>query len=335
MALPGTQPESRAWQCHCTGSRARGSVMRTVLIASAVCLAVTAAEATVNTSPKARIAAAARVVRNVEAAIPTGYWAKARCVVVFPEQPRSIQFVVGAKYGKGVMTCRTGDRWSAPAFIEIDKGRRMFQVGADQLDIVLLVMTESAVQTLMRQKVTLGADVSLAPGPIDGQPHVDFNTLTADVLTYTNAKGLYMNLSGGVLEPDDGANSEVYGRGASLRKILGGRALPELIEARSFLAEPGNLPAASDVAVQRRSAPSAVSPQSLPAAVPAVAANNLRARVVEMQQNLDRLLADTTPGPVGTSGTIGGTRETVPIDRARLEQIRLQLNAILAALNRP
>jgi lipid-binding SYLF domain-containing protein len=307
--------------------------MRTVLIASAVCLAVTGADATVNTSPKARIAAAARVVRNLEAAIPTGYWAKARCVVVFPEQPRSIQFVVGAKYGKGVMTCRTGDRWSAPAFIEIDKGRRMFQVGADQLDIVLLVTTESAVQTLMRQKVTLGADVSLAPGPIDGQPHVDFNTLTADVLTYTNAKGLYMNLSGGVLEPDDGANSEVYGRGASLRKILGGRVLPELIEARSFLAEPGNLPAASDVAVQSRSAPS---PRSLPAAVPAVAANNLRARVVEMQQSLDRLLADTTPGPVGTSGMIGqARRETVSIDRARLEQIRLQLNAILGALNRP
>ena len=55
-----------------------------------------------------------------------------------------------------------------------------------------------------------------------------------------------------------------------------------------------------------------------------------------MQQNLDRLLADTTPGPVGTSGTIGRVQpETVPIDRARLEQIRLQLNAILAALNRP
>ena len=110
----------------------------------------------------------------MQATIPAGYWDKARCVAVFPEL-RNTDFVVGAKDGKGVITCRTGDRWSAPAFIEIDKGRRMFQVGADQLDIVLLVTTESAVQTLMRQEVTLGADVSVAPGPIGVQAHTDFN----------------------------------------------------------------------------------------------------------------------------------------------------------------
>jgi len=104
--------------------------MRTVLIASAVCLAVAGADAAVNTSPKARLAAAARVVRDVQTAIPAGYWDTARCVVVFPEL-RNTEFVVGGKHGKGVMTCRTGDRWSAPAFIEIEKGKRMFQVGAD------------------------------------------------------------------------------------------------------------------------------------------------------------------------------------------------------------
>jgi len=309
--------------------------MRTVLIASAVCLAVAGVDATVNTSPKARLAAAARVIRDVQAGIPAGYWDKARCVVVFPEL-RSSEFVVGGKHGKGVMTCRTGDRWGTPAFLKIDKGKRMFQLGAVQLAVVLLVMTDSAVQTLMRQEVTLGADVSLAPGPIDDQAHIDFNTIAADVLTYTPAKGLYMNLAGGVLESDDGANGDVYGRGASLREILGWRGQVALSEAHGFLAELSNQPAAPGVAVQRRSAPSARSPESVPAAVPAVADNNLRARVVEMQQNLDRLLADTTPRPVGMSGTIGRAQpETVPIDRARLEQIRLQLNAILAALNRP
>jgi SH3 domain-containing YSC84-like protein 1 len=307
--------------------------MRTVLIASAVCLAVAGADATVNTSPKARLAAAARVVRNVQPTIPAGYWDRALCVVVFPEL-RDTDFVVGGKYGKGVITCRTGDRWGAPAFIEMEHGRRMYQVGADQLAIVLLVMNEGAVQTLMRQKVTLGADVSVAPGPIDVQAHYDLNTPAADVVAYTRAQGLYMNLAGGVLESDDGANSDVYGRGASLRTILSG-GLPARTGAYGLLTELSNQSTAP-VATARRSAPSVVSPQSVPAAVPAVAANNLRARVVEMQQNLDRLLADTTPGPVGTSGTIGGAqRETVPIDRARLEQIRLQLNAILAALNRP
>ena len=307
--------------------------MRTVLIASAVCLAVAGADAAVNTSPKARLAAAARVIRNVQATIPAGYWDKARCVAVFPDS-RSMDFVVGANDGKGVMTCRTGDRWSAPAFVEIDKGKRIFQVGADQLSVVLLVMNESAVQTLMRQKVTLGADVSVAPGPIGDQANIDFNTLRADVLTYTRAAGLYMNLAGGVLESDDSANTDVYGRGASLRTILAG--VPAATQAQGFLAELSNQPATPGVAAQFRSAPTARSPESVRAAVPAVADNNLRARVVDMQQNLDRLLADTTPRPVGTSGTIGRAQpETVSIDRARLEQIRQQLNAILAALNRP
>ncbi len=309
--------------------------MRTVLIASVVCLAVAGVDATVNTSPKARLAAAARVIRDVQAGIPAGYWGKVRCVVVFPEL-RNTQFVVGGKDGKGVMTCRTGDRWGAPAFLKIDKGQRMFQLGATQLAVVLLVMTESAVQTLMRQEVTLGADVSLAPGPIDDQAHIEFNTIAADVLTYTPAKGLYMNLAGGVLKSDDGANGDMYGRGASLWGILAERGLPAPTEAHGFLAELSNQPAAPGVAVQWRSAPRAGSPESVSAAVPAVADNNLRARVVEMQQNLDRLLADTTPRPVGMSGTTGQAQpETVPIDRAQLEQIRLQLNAILAALNRP
>jgi len=309
--------------------------MRTVLIASAVCLAVAGADATVNTSPKAVLAAAARVVRNVQATIPAAYWDKALCVAVFPES-RSIEFHVGAMDGKGVMTCRTGDRWSAPAFIEIDKGRRISQVGADQLAVVLLVMNESAVQTLMRQHVTLGADVSVAPGPIGDQAHTDLNTRAVDVLAYTRAQGLYMNLAGGVLEPDEGANRDVYGRGASLGMILAGSGLFAPTEAHGFLAELSSQPPAPGVAAQWRRATSAGSPKSVPAAVPAVADNNLRARVVDMQQNLDRLLADTTPRPVGTSGTIGRVQpETVPIDRARLEQIRLQLSAILAALNRP
>ena len=309
--------------------------MRTLLIASAVCLAAAVAEATVNTSPKARLAAAGRVVRNVQATIPAGYWDKARCVIVFPEL-RNTHFVVGGMDGKGVMTCRTGDRWSAPAFIEIDKGKRMYQLGAEQLAVVLLVMTESAAQTLMRQHVTLGADVSVAPGPIGDQAHIDFNTIAADVLTYTRAQGLYMNLAGGVLESDDGANRDVYGGRASMRVILTQSGLPAPTEAHGFLAELSNQPAAPGVAVQSWSPPSAGAHQPFPAAVPAVAATNLRARVVDMQQNLDRLLADRTPRPVGMSGTIGrAQQDTVPIDRARLEQIRLQLSAILAALNRP
>jgi len=311
--------------------------MRTVLIASAVCLAVASADASVYTNPKARLAAAARVVRDAQSTIPAGYWDKARCVVVFPELPNTeyADFIVGGKYAKGVMTCRTGDRWSAPAFVQFEKGRRMFQLSAEQLAVVLLVMNERALQMLMGHEVTLGADVSLAPGPIVDQPHIDVNTLTADVLTYTRAKGLYMDLAGGELEPDNEANREVYGKGASLRSIVTGPGPSTPTEAHGLIAALSNEPAAPGVAAQWRRVPSAASPEWVPGAVPAVADNDLRARVLEMQQNLDRLLADTTPGPVGMTGTIGREQpETVPIDRERLEQIRRQLNAILAALNR-
>ena len=160
--------------------------MRTVLIASAVCLAAAVAEATVNTSPKGRLSAAARVVRNVQPTIPAGYWDKARCVAVFPEgEEHRLRRLTGWQRRDHV----PDGRWSAPAFIEMDKGKRMFQLGAEQLAVVLLVMTESAVQTLMRQHVTLGTDVSVAPGPIGDQAHIDFNTHVADVLTYTRAQG--------------------------------------------------------------------------------------------------------------------------------------------------
>ena len=136
--------------------------MRRLLVISAVILAAAGVDAAVNTNPKARLAAAARVVRDVQAAIPQEYWRTARCVAVFPEL-KNTEFVVGGKYGKGVMSCRTTDHWSAPAFIEIHKGARMFQVGAQEMDIVLLLMNEGAVQRLQLQSVTLGADASWRP----------------------------------------------------------------------------------------------------------------------------------------------------------------------------
>jgi lipid-binding SYLF domain-containing protein len=225
--------------------------MYRVLVMSALVLGAASTHAAVNTNPKARLAAAARVVRGVQSAIPADYWQRARCVVVFPEL-KNTEFVVGGKYGKGVMSCRTGDRWSAPAFVEMGKGSRMHQVGAQEMDIVLLIMNESAVQTLRQQKVTLGADASLAPGPIDSQANVDATTLRADILTYSRAKGLYMNLAGGVLRADDDSNDDVYGKRASLSTILTGRDLPAPTEAQGFLDALSSLPADPLAASPRR-----------------------------------------------------------------------------------
>jgi len=120
------------------------------------------------------------------------------------------------------------------------------------MDIVLLIMNESAVQTLRQQKVTLGADASLAPGPIDSQANVDATTLRADILTYSRAKGLYMNLAGGVLRADDDSNDDVYGKRASLSTILTDRDLPAPTEAQGFLDALSSQPADPLAASPRR-----------------------------------------------------------------------------------
>jgi lipid-binding SYLF domain-containing protein len=306
--------------------------MRTVLVISAVILAAAGANATVNTNPKARLAAASRVVRDIQAAIPLEYWDKARCVAAFPEL-KNTEFVVGGKYGKGVMSCRTRYGWSTPAFVEMKKGRRMFQMGAPEVDVILLLMNEGAVQRVQQQAVTLGADASISPGPIDTQARVDLTTQRADILTYSRAKGLYLNLAGGVLRPDDDANGDVYGKGASLRTILTGRGLPAPSEAQGFVAVLSSQPAAPVAVAPRRIEEGAAAPARLPAAFPRMTADDdLRARVVELQQNLDRMLGDTVPVPVGTSGS--GASATVMVDRAQLLALRQQLDVILAALSR-
>src|SRR5207248_561697 len=101
--------------------------------------------------------------------------------------------------------CRSGEKWSAPVFLQLAKGSWGFQAGAEQVDVVLLVMNESGVQKLLQNKVTLGADASVAAGPIGRQGQIATDAyLTAEILSASCAQGLFagINLSGGVLRPD-------------------------------------------------------------------------------------------------------------------------------------
>src|SRR5437870_3500201 len=147
---------------------------------------------------------------------------RARCVAVVPDLKKAA-FIVGGEYGKGVMSCRSGSGWSAPVFIQLAKGSWGFQAGAEQVDLVLLVMNESGVQKLLQNKVTLGADASVAAGPIGRQGSVGTDAaLTAEILSYSRAQGLFagIDVSGGVLRPDDDSNKAVYGAGATPAAIL-------------------------------------------------------------------------------------------------------------------
>ena len=202
------------------------SHMRNLTYTAMAVLAITASATAAEIKPSevSRLAKAAQVLQETRTTIPQEYWARARCVAVIPDLKKAA-FIVGGEYGKGVMSCRAGETWSAPVFLELAKGSWGFQAGAEEVDVVMLVMNESGVQKLLKNKVELGADASVAAGPIGRQGQVATDvSLTAEILAYSRAKGLFagINLSGGVLRPDEEANAGAYGPGASLQHDSGG-----------------------------------------------------------------------------------------------------------------
>jgi lipid-binding SYLF domain-containing protein len=279
-----------------------------------------------------RLTAAANAVTEIRNEIPQDYWNRARCVVVIPELKKAA-FIFGGEYGKGVMSCRAGDQWSAPVFMQLAKGSWGFQAGVEQADVVLLVMNESGAQKLLQNKVNLGADASVAAGPLGRRQGVSTDAaITAEILAYSRSKGLFagINLSGGVLRPDDDANKATYGANATPATILAMREMSAPPEAAPFLAALKGASAAPPKPNASAAPPAATRPTTTP-----TTDEDLRARVVDLQQSVDRMLADTTPAAVGTSGAVGSSDSgTIAVDRARLMQLRQQIDAVIATLNR-
>ena len=304
--------------------------MKVITCAFMAVLAISAdARAQIKANEAERLSEAAAVVRESRSTIPDELWAKARCVAVIPDLKKAA-FMFGGEYGKGAMSCRSGDAWSAPVFLQLAKGSWGFQVGAEEVDVILLVMNESGVQKLMKNNVSLGADASIAAGPVGRQGQIATDaTLTAEILAYSRAKGLFagINLSGGVLRADDDANENAYGRGASASTILASRSISAPTEATSFLqALAAGAPAAGATGSAPRPAP-----QTAAERAPASPDSDIRAQLVAMQQSVDRMLEDGG-APVGTSGR-PDSAATVTVSRERLQQLRSQIDALLAALN--
>src|SRR5215467_10390260 len=165
-----------------------------------------------------RLAEAATVLKEIHAApdkdIPQDLWEKAHCVAVIPSVKKAA-FIVGGEYGKGVLSCRSGTDWSAPSFLQLQKGSVGFQIGGESVDLVLLFMTDQSVNRLFDNKVALGAETSVAAGPVgrDARAMTD-GQLKAQILSYSRAQGLFagIDLTGGVLRPDSNENKEFYGR---------------------------------------------------------------------------------------------------------------------------
>src|SRR5437762_8680255 len=215
--------------------------------AMAVVAAVSSPAGAISAAEALRLANAATVVQAIRPTIPDDLWARTRCAAVIPDVKKAA-FIVGGEYGKGVMSCRNGEAWGAPVFMQLAKGSWGFQAGAEQVDLVLLVMNESGVQKLLRNKVTLGADASVAAGPVGRHGSVATDAqLEAEILSYSRAQGLFagIDLSGGVLRPDEDANRSVYGSGATPSTILASREISAPPEASAFLRALGGTAAAA------------------------------------------------------------------------------------------
>lgn len=164
--------------------------------------------------------------------IPTDLLDKAECVLVIPSV---VKFAIGlsGSYGKGAMTCRTGEQftgpWSAPAMMRLEGGGIGFQLGGQATDFVILVMNPRGAKALMKSKVKLGADAAAAAGPKgrDASAASDA-TMRAEMLTYSRSRGLFagVSLEGSTLRQDNSGNERLYGRKISAEQIIRKGAAP-------------------------------------------------------------------------------------------------------------
>ena len=169
-------------------------------------------------------------IMNTPENIPQQVLEKADCIIIFPSVLKAA-FGVGGSYGRGAMVCRTGKSfrgpWGAPAMYALEGGSIGFQIGGQATDLVLLVMNERGASSILSSKVKLGADASVAAGPVGRDASADTDAyMRSEVLSYSRSRGLFagISLEGSTLRPDDDATADVYGRKLSAREIvLGGQ----------------------------------------------------------------------------------------------------------------
>jgi len=184
----------------------------------------------------------AREIMNIPDDIPQSLLDKADCVIILPSVLKAA-FIVGASYGRGVMSCRTGDSfrgpWGAPSMMALEGGSFGFQLGGQATDFVLLIMNERGAGAILSSKVKLGADAAAAAGPVGRNAQADTDvTLRAEVLTYSRSRGLFagVSLEGSTLRPDNDANEKLYGKKISAKDIVLHKAVPAPPSAKVLLA---------------------------------------------------------------------------------------------------
>src|SRR5512141_1378778 len=177
-----------------------------------------------------------KIMGTPDKGIPEEILGSAECVAVVPSMLKG-GFIVGGSYGKGLASCKTANGWSAPAFFRLEGGSFGFQIGGQAVDLVMLIMNERGMRALLSSKFKLGANASVAAGPVGR--HADASTdwkMRAQVLTYSRARGVFagISLDGAVIKQDRDDTRAFYGRMVPYRSLLQGLT-PAPAEAQPFL----------------------------------------------------------------------------------------------------
>jgi SH3 domain-containing YSC84-like protein 1 len=175
--------------------------------------------------------------------IPGGLLEKTRCIAIIPGDVK-FAFIFGGNYGRGLATCRTDSgKWTAPLFLAVDGGSVGYQIGGSSTDLVMLFMNDHALHSLLSDKFKLGADASVAAGPVGRTATADTDLkLTSEILSYSRAKGIFagVSLQGAVVQADQSGDHAMYGDNATRNQIMMGQvpvpeeAMPLLHEIHQF-----------------------------------------------------------------------------------------------------
>jgi lipid-binding SYLF domain-containing protein len=180
------------------------------------------------------------IMNTPDQGIPQDLLESAKCIAIIPGDVK-FAFIFGGSYGRGIATCRTEQGWSAPMFVAIDGGSIGYQIGGSSTDLVMLFMNDHALKSLMSDKFKLGADASVAAGPVGRNAAAGTDLkLTAEILSYSRSKGVFagVSLDGAVMQADKSGDRAMYGDDVDRHEILSGKVpVPE--SARTLLHELG------------------------------------------------------------------------------------------------
>ena len=165
------------------------------------------------------------IMNTPDKGIPQELLESVKCIAIIPGDLK-FAFIFGGNYGRGLATCRTGHGWSAPLFVAIEGGSVGYQIGGSSTDLVMLFMNDHALQSLLSDKFKLGADASVAAGPVGRTAAAGTDVkLKAEILSYSRAKGLFAGvaLDGAVMQADKSGDEAMYGHDVNRHDILNGK----------------------------------------------------------------------------------------------------------------